>query len=51
LKDSVALLYVLNSLDGSKCSLDGLTEEDLIKRAEIVIKNAEAIGVPVLVRP
>jgi len=28
LKDSIALLYVLNQLDKSKCSLAGLEEED-----------------------
>lgn len=50
LKDSVALLYVLNSLEPSKCSLGGLSEEDLVKRADILIKNSEAIGVPPLVR-
>lgn len=51
LKDSVALIQVLNSLDKDKCSLAGLHEDDLIKRADILIKNAESIGVPALVRP
>ena len=52
LKDSVALLHVLNSLDKEKCpSGPALGEEDLVKRAELMIKNAEAIGVPPLVRP
>jgi plastin-1 len=51
LKDSNALLYVLNSLDSQKCSLEGLKEEDPIKRAEKMINNAESIGVPPLVRP
>lgn len=51
LKDSVVLTYVLNRLDPSKCSLAGLQEEDLIKRAEIMINNSLAIGVPPLVRP
>jgi len=40
LKDSKALLYVLNSLEPTKCSLDGLKEEDNIKRAETMINNA-----------
>lgn len=51
MKDSNALLYVLNSLDSSKCSLDALNEEDAVKRAEEMIKNAEALGVPALIRP
>jgi hypothetical protein len=50
LKDSVALVQVLNSLDKEKCSLAPLQEEDLVKRAENLIKNAESIGVPALVR-
>lgn len=51
LKDSVALLQVLNSLDKEKCTLAALSEEDVIKRADLLIKNAESIGVPALVRP
>jgi plastin-1 len=51
LKDSVALTYLLNRLDSSKCSLEGLQEEDPIKRAEIVINNSISLGVPPLVRP
>ena len=37
LKDSKSLLYVLNQLDKEKCSLDGLTEEDELKRADNMI--------------
>lgn len=44
-------MYVLHSLDSQKCPLDALKEEDNIKRAEHVINNAGAIGVPPLVRP
>jgi plastin-1 len=51
LKDSIPLLYVLNSLDSSKCSLDALNEEDLVKRADDMIKSAENLGVPALIRP
>lgn len=51
LKDSQALLYVLHSLDHSKCPLDAIKEEDNLKRAEYMINNAEALGVPALVRP
>ena len=38
LKDSIPLLYVLNSLDSSKCHLEALNEEDAVKRAEQMIK-------------
>ena len=51
LADSVALTYVLNSLDESKCDMSPLDEEDLVKRADLMIKNSEKIGVPALVRP
>jgi plastin-1 len=50
LKDSVALIQVLNSLDKERCSLAALSEEDTVKRADTMIKNAESIGVPALVR-
>lgn len=52
LKDSIPLIYVLNSLDSTKCSLDALNEEDTVKRADMMIKSAEALGVvPALIRP
>ncbi len=52
LKDSVAMLHVLHSLDAGKCnSGEGLAEADLVKRAAVTIRNAEALGVPALVRP
>ena len=51
LKDSTAILQVLNSLDKEKCNLAGLNESDLVRRADIAIKNAESIGTPALVRP
>lgn len=31
--------------------MEGLKEEDLLKRAEIAINNATKVGVPPLVRP
>ena len=34
LKDSIALTYVLNSLDSSKCDLGPLNEGDELKRAD-----------------
>lgn len=51
LKDSRALLYVLNQLDKQRCSLDGLNESDEVKRAKIMIDNAKAINVPDIVTP
>lgn len=51
LKDSIALTYVLHSLDSSKCTLENLKEDDFIKKADKVIKNAESLGVPPLVSP
>jgi plastin-1 len=46
LTDSYALLHVLNRLDQGKCSLEGLATEDLNDRAQIMIDNSAAIGVP-----
>jgi plastin-1 len=51
LKDSMALLYVLNRLDSHRCNLEGTKESDNLKRAELMINNAISIGVPPLVRP
>lgn len=51
LKDSRALLYVLNQLDNKRCSLEGLDESDEVNRAKIMIDNAKAINVPEIVRP
>ena len=48
LVDSKALIYVLNRLDNSKCSLNALEEGDELERANIMIGNAEALGVPPL---
>jgi len=49
LADSEALLYVLNRLDPSLCSLDGLAEQDQATKANIMINNSLAIGVPDIV--
>lgn len=51
MKDSSSLLYVLHDLDPALCSLDALNEEDLHKRAEAMIKTAETLGIPALIRP
>lgn len=50
LRDSFALTYVLHNLD-DRCSLENLSEQDPVKKADRVIKNAELIGVPPLIRP
>jgi plastin-1 len=51
LADSTVLFHVLNQLDGAKCPLDGIADEDLTVRAEKMIANSQALGVPDLVRP
>lgn len=51
MKDSFALTHVLNQIDGSKCALTPLDEENLTKRAGSMIDNSEAIGVPRVVEP
>ena len=38
------LIHLLNQLDSSKCSLDGLEEADDMRRAEIVVNSAYALG-------
>ena len=38
------MIYVLNQIDKDKCSLDGLNEEDDVKRAQILIDNSKALG-------
>ena len=43
-------MYVLNRLDATKCPLDGIKDEDLISRAEKMITNSLALGVPDVVR-
>jgi len=50
LADSTALFYVLNSLDSSKCPLDGINDDDLQSRAQKMITNSQALGVPDIVR-
>jgi plastin-1 len=51
LSDSVALLHVIHQLDKEHATLDGLKEEDLTKRAFVMIQNANNMGVPEVVRP
>lgn len=49
LKDSFALFHVLNQLDKDKCPLDGINDEDMEQRAEKMIANSKALGVPDLI--
>ena len=51
LKDSRALIYVMNQLDDESCSLNGLQEPDDIVRAQIMIQNALALGCRDVVGP
>ena len=44
LKHCKPLIHLLNQLDSSKCSLDGLEEAEDMKRAEIVVNNSYALG-------
>jgi len=44
LKDGQAYTYLLNRIDPDKCSLNALNEQDLHKRAEIILNNAESLG-------
>lgn len=41
----------MNQLDKNKCSLEALEESDELKRAEKMIKNASALGVPEIAQP
>jgi len=45
LKDSRALIYVLNQLDSQNCTLDALEEGDEVERATKMITSATAMGV------
>lgn len=45
LKDSKALIYVLNQLDNQNCSLEALSEADDVVRAERMIASSKAMGV------
>ena len=51
LKDSKALIYVLNQLDSNQCSLDALTDEDDVSRATKMIADSAKLGVPDVIGP
>lgn len=44
--DSFAMFHVLNRLDATQCSLDGIDNDDLVARADQMIGNSQKIGVP-----
>ena len=46
LQDSKNLIYVMNQLDSSQCSLDALSEEDDVARAQKMLDNSVKLGVP-----
>lgn len=49
LQDSEAMYYVLNQLDKQKCPLTHKDEPDQVKRAQEMINNSNAMGVPEVV--
>jgi hypothetical protein len=49
-KDSEKYTLLLNQLDSSQCSTDGLNEPDLKKRAGTVLANAPKIGAKVYIK-
>ena len=50
-KDSEKYIVLLNQLDKEKCSTDGLQEQDLNKRAQIVLDNSKKIGTESYITP
>lgn len=46
LADSKALLYVMNQIDASKCTLEALSEADDKARADKTIDNSKLLNVP-----
>lgn len=52
LMDSHALLHLLNQLDKTACPIgDALKTDELEERAEVVMENAGALGVPSIMEP
>jgi plastin-1 len=49
LKDSQSIYYVLNQLDKKNCPLNHIDEPDQVKRAQEMINNSNAMGVPEVV--
>ena len=46
LKDSKALLYVMNQLDSNQCGLEAIDEADDLTRAQKMLDNSVKLGVP-----
>jgi hypothetical protein len=44
--DSFAMYHVLNRLDNSQCTLQGIDNGDLVERGDTMISNSKLIGVP-----
>jgi len=44
-------MYVMNQLDPRACTLDGLSEREDLKRAEIMINNSKRLGCDEVVGP
>jgi len=51
LKYCKPLIHIINQLDQSMCSLDGIEEPDNLKRAEIVLNSSYALGCGDIVSP
>jgi plastin-1 len=51
IQDSENYLVLLNQLGGQKCPLYGMQETDLIKRAELMLQNADRLGCRKFVAP
>jgi len=49
--DGECYTVLLNHLNPKKCSLDALEEKDDYKRADMVVRNAEALGAKVFIKP
>jgi len=49
--DGECYTVLLNQLNPKKCSLDPLEEKDDWKRADMVVRNAEALGAKVFIKP
>ena len=51
IKDGEKYTILLNNLDPNKCDKSALNEQDLNKRAEIVLNNAKNLGVESFIEP
>jgi len=51
IKDSECYTILLNQLDPKKCNKNALNEKDPLKRAELVLQNADKLGCRKFLRP